>query len=337
MKKIFYLFVLISLGACQSNQPEIKVLKGPALGTGYHIKFFSKSDFNAQQGVDSIFKAVNASMSNYQKNTTISRLNAGDTTVKVGPMFRDVFLLSKEIYKKTKGYFDPTIGDVVNAYGFGAQDTNVELTKDNIDSLMEYVGFNMVSISDDNQIIREMPEIYLDFNAIAKGYTVDRLGLFLESQGVKNYLVVVGGEVRTKGTNLASENSWLLGIDDPRIATQGRELYSVVKVKNKGLATSGNYRKHRYDSITNQRYVHIINPLTGLAEKRHILSASVLAKNCAIADGYATAFMAMGIDKAIALSKKLDNIEVYFIYDEKGEFQTYASDGFKAIIKQKEN
>src|SRR5699024_212510 len=100
MKKIYLLFALICLSACQSNQPELNVLKGPALGTGYHIKYFSKSNFKAQRGVDSIFKAVNASMSNYQDNTTISRLNAGDTTVKVGPMFRDVFLLSKKIYKK---------------------------------------------------------------------------------------------------------------------------------------------------------------------------------------------------------------------------------------------
>lgn len=333
MRKFVILLILISLASCQSKNSHEQIISGMALGTDYHIKFFSKQDFEVHQGIDSIFKAVNKSMSNYQEDSDISKINAGDSSIIVDAMFRDVFLLSKKIYHKTDGYFDPTVGNLVNAYGFGAQKKNLKLNSETIDSLMKYVGFDMVSLTDNNKIIKKYPEIYIDFNAIGKGYAVDRLGIYLENKGVQNYLVEVGGEIRAKGKNLDTNKTWRLGIDDPDEIKNGEQIMGVMKLKNKSLATSGNYRKFRYDSITGKKYVHIINPKMGYMEQRNILSASVIAKNCATADAYATTFMAMGLEKAEKLAKELKNIDVYFIYDDHGAMKTYRSKGFANVME----
>lgn len=331
MKNIFYLFGLLILTACQSNGPETRAYSGNALGTTYHIKFFSKQDLAVEKGIDSVFRVVNHSMSNYQDNSDISKLNAGDSTIKVDEMFRDVFLLSKDIYKKTDGFFDPTVGNLVNAYGFGAQKEKVKLDSTTIDSLMANVGFDKVAITKNNKITKENPAIYIDFNAIGKGYAVDRVGIYLESLGVKNYLVEVGGEVRTKGKNKNRETYWRLGIDDPSLKAGAGEMSGILELKNKSLATSGNYRKFKYDSITGQKYVHIIDPRSGYTQKRRILSASVLADNCATADAYATAFMAMGLKRSQALVKKLEAVDAFFIYDDNDEIKTFATKGFKEV------
>lgn len=331
MKKFFCLLAILSLVACNFNTSEVKTYAGKALGTTYHIKFFSKEGFPVKKGIDSVFEAVNISMSNYQDNSDISKLNAGDTTIRVDHMFRDVFLLSKNIYKKTDGFFDPTVGNLVNAYGFGAQKEKLKMDSTTIDSLMNYVGFDMVSITKDNKIIKAKPGIYIDFNAIGKGYAVDRLGIYLESHGVENYLIEVGGECRAKGKNIHSEKTWRVGIDDPKEKKGERQITGILELKNKGLATSGNYRKFRYDSISGQKYVHTIDPKSGFVQKRNILSATVIAEDCATADAYATAFMAMGLKKAEAISKKLNGVDVYFVYNADGKMKTYASEGFKKI------
>ncbi len=337
MKKLLlFIFLPLLLIGCQSKTtPEQRMLAGMALGTDYHIKFFTDKTFDVQKGIDSIFAAANKSMSNYQPDSDISRLNAGDTTIHVDQIFRDVFELSKKIYKSTHGYFDPTIGDIVNLYGFGAQKMTLEQDSATIDSMMQYVGFDKVKLSDANLLERTNPNIYIDFNAIGKGFTVDLVGLYLEAQGVTDYLVEIGGEIRTRGKNLESGRAWRLGIDDPRLKTHADNFSGIVKLYNQGMATSGNYRKHRLDSVTGQKYVHIVDPTSGYMHKTNILSASVIAKNCATADAYATAFMAMGVQKSIDLVNQLDSVEVFLIYDNQGELKTYVSKGFeKQLVAQ---
>ncbi len=331
IKRIIPLLLLCLMGSCQKTTLPYQYDEGEAFGTGYRIQFFGEVP-HLKSSIDSIIEAVNQSMSNYREDSDISILNRGDTTVVVDAMFREVFLLSKEIYKKTDGYFDPTVGNVVNAYGFGAQELNIRPDSLHIDSLMQYVGFDQVKIDSTNHIVREDPGIYIDLNAIAKGYGVDRFGIFLENRGIQNYLVEIGGEMRARGKNLRSDRNWRLGIDDPRIGDGAKEMQGVFELQDKGMATSGNYRKYRQDTLTGQRFVHIVNPKSGYMQKQHLLSASVIAKNCATADAYATAFMAMDIDKAIPLSKKLNDVDVFFIYDENGELKTYLSDGFKKVM-----
>lgn len=325
---VVVLLIFLFWGCQQGDRNHPYTLQeGYAFGTEYRIQYFGSIP-DLEHSIDSIIEAVNGSMSNYQEDSDISRLNAGDTTVAVDQMFREVFLLAKDIYHRTDGYFDPTVGNLVNAYGFGAQQTAVKLDSVHIDSLMQYVGFKDVQLKGDH-IIRRNPQMYIDLNGIAKGYGVDRFGLFLEEKGIENYLVEIGGEIRARGTNLKSGRSWRLGIDDPRTGDEAKEIQGVVELKNKSLATSGNYRKYRVDSLSGRRFVHIVDPKSGYMKKQSLLSASVMAEDCATADAYATAFMAMDIQKSIALAKQLEGIDVFFIYDVQGALKTYLSEGFQ--------
>lgn len=325
--------ILISIVAClDSKKEKMQSVSGFALGTDYQLKFFHEENLDLSREIDALFDRVNQSMSTYQEDSDISRINAGDSTIQVDEYFRDVFLKSKEIYQSTQGYFDPTVGDLLNLYGLGPNKMKIKADSTAIDSLMQFVGFNKVDIDDENYIHRKHIQTVLDFNAIAKGYAVDLLGELLEKNGVVNYLAEIGGEIRTRGTNLNSGKTWRLGIDDPRLEENPNELSGIVELKDKSLATSGNYRKFTYDSITGEKYVHIINPKSGYTEKGKILSVSVIADECAIADAYATAFMAMDIEKALQIVEDLNDLDVFFIYDEKGELKTYLSKGFKKVM-----
>lgn len=332
MRTLLFLFLCVCLNACRQDKNQAQSYNGAALGTTYHIQFFSKEELNFEKGIDSVFEAVNRSMSTYLPTSDISRINKGDTTVVVDAMFKEVFALSKEINKATEGYFDPTVGNLVNAYGFGSEKLNISLDSTTIDSLMQYVGLDKISISKEGKLLKQNPHVYLEFNAIGKGYAVDRLGVFLEQNGVKNYIVEVGGELRTKGINKTNGKEWKVGIDNPLQTTEERTLSTVLKLKNRGMATSGNYRKYRFDSISGKKYVHTINPITGFSEKSRLLSASVLAKNCATADAYATAFMAMGFEKAKKTAQNLNGIEVFFLYDDAGKINSFFTKGFKKLL-----
>lgn len=331
-KTILILFLIAAVACQNSTKEKMQSISGFALGTDYQLKFFYEDQLNLQAEIDALFDEVNQSMSTYQDDSDISRINSGDSTIQVDANFREVFLKSKEIHEKTQGYFDPTVGDLVNLYGLGSKKMNIAVDSVSIDSLMQYVGFANVDIDDENYIHRKHLQTVLDFNAIAKGYAVDLLGELLEEKGVENYLTEIGGEIRTRGTNLASGKTWRLGIDDPRLEENPNELSGIVELKDKSLATSGNYRKFTYDSITGEKYVHIINPKSGYTEKGNILSISVLSDECAVADAYATAFMAMDIEKAMAIAKDLKELDVFFIYLEKDEMKTYLSQGFEKVM-----
>lgn len=336
MKKLIIIFCGLILFSCQSNQSEMTSFSGEALGTEFNVQFFTDENWEVEKGMDSIFEVVNKSMSNYQDDSAISKINNGDTTIVVDEMFEEVFLLSQKIFEDSYGYFDPTVGNLVNAYGFGAQkEKQIEMDSIAVDSLMEFVGMDKVDIKD-HKIRKEDDRIYLDFNGIAKGYAVDLMGDYLEEHGVENYLVEIGGEMKGKGKNLKSGRSWRLGIDDPRLETNPGELSGIIELKDKGMATSGNYRKYREDSITGEKYVHIINPKSGYTEKVNMLSVTVLADDVATADAYATAFMAMGVEKAIEVAKEVKGLDVFFIYDEEDELKTYASTGFEELLLEQE-
>nr|WP_299344671.1 FAD:protein FMN transferase [Allomuricauda sp.] len=331
IKKVAFIFTLSLMIGCQKELLKNQNV-GNALGTTYSIIYIADEPLDFQQEIDSVFQVVNQSLSTYIPTSDISKINQGDSTLVVDHMFQDVFTLSKEVYGQSNGYFDPTVGVLVNAWGFGPGQ-QIELDSTRIDSLLEYVGFDKVSLTEKNTINKNHKSIYFDFNAVAKGYAIDRLGAMLNERGVLNYLVEVGGEVLTKGTNTISKKQWTVGIDDPQ-AEEGRQLKRIVSLENKAMASSGNYRKFRIDPETGKKFVHTIDPKTGFTKNSSVLATSVVAETCAEADAFATAFMAMDLNDSKTLLGERNELEAYIIYlDEKGRTQEFMTPGFQKLVQ----
>ena len=331
MKWYFIIYSCVLFVACDGGNPLKNVSTGKALGTTYSVIYFSNREQHFEKEIDSVFEAVNRSLSTYIPDSDISKINNGDTSIEVDHMFQEVFSLSKEIYKATDGYFDPTVGVLVNAWGFGPE-RKIEMDSAKIDSLLNYVGFEKVSLTKNGRIKKTQPNMYFDFNAIAKGYAIDRLAVMLDNKGIENYLIEVGGELVAKGRNEIKEKPWVVGIDDPEI-TNGRELKLLINLNDRALASSGNYRKFRIDERTGTKYVHTIDPKTGYTKNSNTLGVTVLANNSATADAYATAFMAMDLEKAFNVISKDRTLEAYIIYlDEFGNTQEFLTTGFEELV-----
>lgn len=333
MKRLLFLLVILIFSGCKSKQEWVKNQNtGNALGTTYSIIYISEEVMDYQQEIDSVFRVINQSLSTYIPDSDISKINNGDTTIVVDQSFRDVYFNSQVVHIETDGYFDPTVGVLVDAWGFGPG-KQIQLDSVKVDSLMEYVGWAKVGIKRDFRIEKTKPEIRFDFNAIAKGYTIDRLGRMLDNKHIDNYLVELGGEVLTKGINEISAKPWTVGIDDPE-NNENRGGAAIIHLRNKAMASSGNYRKFRVDEKTGKKYVHTINPKTGYTKNSNVLSVTVVAKHCMQADAFATAFMAMDLEDSKSLLGNKDNLEAYIIYlDESGETQEFMTPGFKSLIK----
>ncbi len=304
---------------------------GGALGTSYSLIYLSEEPLDLRREIDSVFATVNGSLSTYLPESDISRINNGDSTVVVDDMFRKVFELSKEVHKQTNGYFDPTVGALVNAWGFGPG-KQITLDSSRVDSLLDFVGFDKVTLTEANAIVKTNPNIHFDFNAIAKGYAVDRLAKMMDAKGIKDYLLEVGGELVAKGENRVKQKPWSVGIEDPHIDFT-EQLKIKVQLKDKAMASSGNYRKYRIDSVTGKKYVHTVDPKTGFTKNANTLGVTILADTCAEADAYATAFMAMDLDEALILLSEQKSLEAYVVYlDKEGKSQEFMTKGFKGLI-----
>jgi len=301
------------------------VLSGPVFGTSYNVKYFSEEGENFQEQFDSLFGVINQSMSTYIPDSDISKLNRNEA-VTIDEHFTFVFDASKYIYKVTNGAFDPTIGVLVNAWNFGPEKELISLDSLKIDSLMLSVGLDKVKRSKD-RIIKDKPGTYIDFNAIAKGYGVDVIGRFLESQNISNYLVEIGGEIRTHGINKEKEIPWKVGVEMPHF-DGSQSLLRAIELHDESMATSGTYRKFKLD-LDGTRYSHIIDAHSGYPSKTNLLSISVIAKNCMTADAYATAFKAMGIPEVKLFLKQHPELKVFLIFEnQKQELETLALNGF---------
>jgi thiamine biosynthesis lipoprotein len=333
LKNALLLTVAILLLGCNSPTWVKNLNSGGALGTSYSIIYISDETLDYQKEIDSVFQAVNQSMSTYVPTSDISKINEGDSTVVVDDMFKEVFAISSNVHQASNGYFDPTIGVLANAWGFGPGE-QIELDSLKVDSLLNYVGWEKVQLNSDNTITKANSAIRFDFNAVAKGYAIDRLGALLDAKGIDNYLVEVGGEVLAKGTNLVSGKQWTVGIDDPQVET-GRQLKLIVTLEDKAMASSGNYRKFRIDSETGEKYVHTINPKTGYTQNSYVLATSVVANTCAVADAYATTFMAMDLEESKKVLAEHTELEAYIIYlDENGDTKEFMTSGFETFVKQ---
>ena len=337
MRYLSLLIVALLTISCQEEfSDKLFMMQGNAFGTTYSIQFYTQKEKDLQKGLDSVLAAVNQSVSTYIPESDISKINKGDSTIQVDVIFRDVFIISERVYDQSNQYFDPTIGVLRNAYGFGTDTPLQNIEGTILDSLRQFVGFNKVNLLPDGTIQKMYPEIYFDFNAVAKGYGIDCIGKFLETKGIQHYLIELGGEVLSRGKNLDKDQFWTVGVEKVNSDLMDRSYSEILFLKNQGLAASGNYRKYRIDSVSGKKYVHTINPLTGEAEASNVTSATVIAATCGYADAYATACMAMGLEQSQRMLKTLDGVEAYLTYlDEDGTSKVYMTDGFKQLLVNK--
>lgn len=325
---LFVLIIFISSCTIKHNSTPVKLL-GEAQGTYYSIIYFDSQQRDFQSEIDSILTAFDNSVSLWIPESILSRINNNNPDVILDNYFIENFNLAKKVAKETDGAFDFTIGPLVKAWGFG-YDNHRQIDSTGVDSLLKIVGYMNVDIVD-NKISKRNKNTTFDFNAIAQGYSVDVIGEFLESKHINNFLVDIGGEVKAKGKK-EDNIPWKVGIERPAESPDNaRDLTAIIKLEDKSVATSGNYRKFfEEDGI---RYSHTINPKTGYPTRHNLLSASIVAKNTALADAYATACMVMGLEKSISFIEEKNDLEAFFIYSDKnGHFNVYATTGFRHLI-----
>ncbi|MFC4739092.1 FAD:protein FMN transferase [Flavobacterium ponti] len=334
IKKLFsFLGLALMFISCQKEE-GFQIIQGEAQGSTYSIKYIANEEIVSKRQIDSLLLAFDMSLSTYREDSKISKINAGDSTIVVDDFFEETFKASNQIFKETNGLFDPTIGVLVNAYGFGPKHERVVLNQKQIDSLLNFVGFDKVKLNANITISKVHKETYFDFNAIAQGYSVDVVVDFMKSKGIENGIVEIGGELIGFGKNTIDDKNWIIGIDDPLQKPEERTLIAKIKVENLGMATSGNYRKIVTDSITGEKFVHTINPKIGKPQKGNVLSATVLAPTCIMADGYATAFMVMDIKNGIEFANNHPDLFVLLIYrDENNKVQQFKTGNFKDLIQ----
>jgi len=324
MKRILpFISIALLIVSCTKEVKNIKVT-GQVFGTSYAVTYFSETNLVFETQFDSMFYVINKSLSTYQVNSDISKLNRNERVL-VDTHFTNVLDASYEVYENTNGAFDPTIGVLVNAWDFGPDQKVERLDSLKVDSLMQYVGLNKVNRI--NSIVFKPKGTFLDFNAIAKGYGVDIIAEFLEHHNIENYLVEIGGEIRVKGKNTEKQSDWKVGIDTPNFEGVQKPL-KAISLHNESMATSGTYRKFKVDGNGN-RYSHIIDTKTGYPSKTNLLSISVIAKDCMTADAYATAFKTMGIEKVKTFLKNHPELKAFLIFEnENNELDTLNLNGF---------
>lgn len=328
---VFILSLLVFFTSCKETKQDaahsganIKI-SGDVFGTTYSVLYDSDTGTNFKERFDRLFNVINLSMSTYIPNSIISKINRNEDVL-LDDHFIKVFDASKTINKATNGIFDPTIGILVNAWDFGPEGKVENLDSLKIQELMQSVGLDKVE-RQGRQLIKSNPKTYLDFNAIAKGYAVDVIGEFLEDQGISNYLVEIGGEIRAKGMNIDKQQAWKVGVEDPNF-DGSQSIFKAIQFKEGAMATSGTYRKFKIDDNGN-RYAHIIDPKTGYPSKTNLLSISVIASDCMTADAYATAFKAMGVERVKIFLMAHPELKVFLIFEnDQNELETMSLNGF---------
>jgi len=311
----------------QQRAMPYQMNSGMVFGTVYNISYECDSDLH--QAIKAELQKVDNSLSPFNEHSVITAINQNQD-VKPDEMFLTVFNKAMEISRETGGAFDITVAPLVNAWGFGFKNGS-QPNRQQVDSLRRLIGYEKVTLTDD-RIVKQSPDIMLDCSAIAKGYGSDVVARFLQQQGVKNFMVEIGGEVVTSGVN-PQRLPWRIGVTKPTddtLSIKG-EIQSVLNVTDLAMATSGNYRNFYYKG--GKKYAHTIDPQTGYPVQHSLLSATVLAKDCATADAYATSFMVLGIDGAKKVLERHPELMAYFIYaDDKGQNAVWCSPSLKDKI-----
>lgn len=324
----FLVLLIIGTVLILKKQSPYQTDQGLVFGTMYKITYQSKTNLKTE--IEAELQKVDNSLSPFNKKSVITHIN-NNTDMTPDSLFMHVFTLSKAISAETNGAFDITVAPLVNAWGFGFKNS-VFPDPTTIDSLRQFIGIDKVTFSE-GKIVKQDPRIMLDCSSVAKGFGVDCVARLFDRKGIKNYMIDIGGELVMKGENPSME-TWRIGINKPidDSLAINQELQTILEVTNVGLATSGNYRNFYYKD--GKKYAHTIDPRTGYPVQHNILSATVIASDCATADAYATSFMVLGLDSAKTVCSRHQEIDAYFIYsDEKGNLQTFATNGMKRYMK----
>lgn len=333
-KKIGFLLSLwiLVFTACTSQKQYFEE-SGSVFHTIYHIKYEAPELLTEK--IDAELQKFNLSLNPFNPNSIISKVNQNEP-VETDDWFIEVFNKAKEVSDHSEGAFDITCAPLINLWGFGFSQMD-SVTPQMIDSIKQFVDYRKVKLNG-QQVVKEDSRTLLNCSAIAKGYACDIIARLLEREGVENYMVEIGGEVTMKGVN-QSENCWRIGINKPEDDSTGirNEFEEIVQLcKKGGVATSGNYRN--YYVKDGKKYAHTIDPRTGYPSEQNILSATIVADDCITADAYATAFMAMGLEKARVAAKNIPGIEYYVIYsDEEGKHQVEYSEGMLQYLPNRQS
>ncbi len=339
MKKIlikaflFTVFSFLIFSCSDSKEKRIVTIKGETMGTFYSVKIATEEEeFDEEKvkgQIDSLLKNINYEMSTYIPESEISEFNeAYDTSwFLISKDFYEVTKKALEISRETDGYYDVTVGPLVNLWGFGPS-TRDKLVPDNdeINYVKQFVNYRLLELQENPYAIKKKdPRVYVDLSSIAKGFGVDEVSRLLASLGYKNHLVEIGGELRSLGTKF--EEPWIVGIENP---TKDNIAIKVV-LENKSIATSGDY--YNYFEYKGKRYSHTINPKTGWPIENKLASVSVIEDDCMTADAYATAIEAMGPDLGLKFARE-KKLPVYLIVRDKEKFETKSTKEFEKFIKK---
>jgi len=319
------------------ERKELVHLKGRTMGTNYNIKYYPSNELDdaddAGKKIDELLKEVNRQMSTYIKSSEISYFNETDRLgwLKIGEDFFNVTSYALGLAKDTDGAFDPTIGLLVNLWGFGPGGARKVPKGRDIEDARKRVGFDKILLNNEtSEIKKKVPGVFLDLSSLAKGFGVDKVSKYLEENKVKDFMVEIGGEVKTKGTKEKKE-PWRIAIEAPSPKEQGKSYQKVLRISGLSLATSGNYRNFFREG--GKRYSHTIDTRSGRPVAHTLASVSVADESCMKADALATALMAMGTERGLsyAINK---GIPAYFVYREDGQNkQKFVSIGTESFTR----
>jgi FAD:protein FMN transferase len=307
--------------SCSKNKFKSTNFSGYVFGTTFNISIYDVEPSISEKEIDSIFILFNLALSTYHPNSLISTFN-DDTTEKFHLLeqnfpeitkkwFSNVLIISQDIFYTSKGYFDPSASSIFEFWKRGIKEENIIDTQ-KIETLKKYTGMNRIEYDPLKKAIKK-PKFYsLNFNAIAKGYALDILADFFDSKGIKNYLIEIGGEIKCKGKP-TEKDYWNIAINYPNPEQSENKPYDIISVSNTAIATSGNYKDFYY--LKGEMIGHTINPITGFPAKNNLLSVTVFHDDCAVADAYATAFMALGLEHSIEIMSKVPDVACYFIFE----------------------
>lgn len=329
---------LMLVVGCSPAPLSFQHIEGSMLGTRYHItaELPSGSERKVMERAETLDKRMKREMSIFDESSLLNRINRSECD-KLTPWLEANIRLADSVSRLSGGIYDITVAPLVKALGFAGGEAQSEVAY-NRDSLMEFVGYEGISIRD-GRLIKRDPRIQIDLNSIAKGFAVDRLADIIHEMGAENYIVEIGGEVVTRGTN-PSSGAWRIGIESPVDGnmSDGELLQQRVAISPesplRAMATSGNYRRF-FINERGEKFVHTVNPKTGRAESSALLSVSVMAKTCAEADAMATMLLAAGATRAETLAESLEGCEVYLIYNsdnEDTEYRIYCSKGMQQML-----
>jgi len=335
MKRTFIIFIFVAfLFAGCRLAPEYAEINGFTQGTTYHIVVEKSAGLDImalRQEIEAAFTAIDNSLSIYNDSSVISCINDNRSDL-TDTLFREVFRLSALVSQQSGGLFDISVGPLVEAWGFGP-DAMKRFDESKLDSLLALVGMDKLRLEGD-RIIKALPGMFIDVNAIAQGYTVDVVAGLMKRKGIDQCLIEVGGEVRALGDK--NGMGWRVGIDTPADGnyTPGADLKATIRLDERSLATSGNYRKFYVENGI--KYSHTIDPRTGYPVRHTLLSATIVAPEAAIADAWATACMVAGKDGAVSIIGEHDFLEGYLIYsDENGGMKSWVSEGLRKLIDER--